>query len=561
MIRGYRFPDDPDSWEELRAGFEWVIPEQYDIATATLDHEDGRTALRHVDGDGRAASLTYGDLDSASDAFAATLATEGVGAGDRVALCLPQCPELLIGYLAVFELGAEAVPLSMLLGDESVEYTLEHSGATTVVVDGTKFDDLDRPDWPSVERTVTVDPGAVPYDVSPTGGLPVDDGDGSGGCSTTVAPVETAPDDPALVLYTSGSTGRPKGVVQRHQYLIGSLPGYQCYFHLFDPAAARRARVWSPSEWAWAGALFNVVFPTLVLGGTVVSSVRRSGFDPGEALALVERTGVTHAFMPPTALGKIRSGAAPAAYDLSSLQVAQCGGEKLPPSLREWGERALGIVINEGYGQTEANALVGNCRALFEPKRGSMGRAYPGHEVSVVDADGTRLGPGELGELAVDPTDPVIFEGYLDDEAATEAKYLDTGLFRTDDVAVVDEDGYFWHRGRRDDLIITSGYRVSPFEIETALEADPHVVEAVVGGVPDEERGERVRAYVLLTDEGARSTATKRRLESLVRDRVGAHKVPDEIEFLESLPTTTSDKTDRSALFPDSGRTGTDDPA
>jgi acetyl-CoA synthetase len=190
-----------------------------------------------------------------------------------------------------------------------------------------------------------------------------------------------------------------------------------------------------------------------------------------------------------------------------------------------------------------------------------MGRAYPGHEVSVVDADGTRLGPGELGELAVDPTDPVIFEGYLDDEAATEAKYLDTGLFRTDDVAVVDEDGYFWHRGRRDDLIITSGYRVSPFEIETALEADPHVVEAVVGGVPDEERGERVRAYVLLTDEGARSTATKRRLESLVRDRVGAHKVPDEIEFLESLPTTTSDKTDRSALFPDSGRTGTDDPA
>lgn len=546
MSTGYRISESPESWYELREEFEWTIPDTYNIASATLDRANPDSlALHHVDESSEAHSFTYDDLARASDAVAARFARDGIGSNDRVAVCFPQCPEFLVAYLAIFKLGAQAIPLSVLLGDEAVAYTLRHSDASAVVMDRTKLDDAERIEWPDVEATYSVEVGKQGYDHGPVGGLP-------GRPSDTDSPelAATAPDDPALVLYTSGTTGRPKGVVQSHQYLIGSLPGYQCYFHLFDRDAASDAVVWSPSEWAWAGALFNVVFPTMVLGGTVASKVRRSGFDPADALSFVERITVTHAFMPPTALQKIRSEVDLARYDLDALRVVQCGGEKLPPSLLEWAEAALDITVNEAYGQTEANALVGNCQALFEAKPGSIGRPYPGHEVRVVDADGDECDPGTIGEIAVNPPDPVIFEGYLNDKPATAEKFLVNGLFRTDDMAIVDEDGYVWHRGRRDDLIITSGYRVSPLEVETALEGDPAVAEAAVVGVPDDETGERIKAYLLLGEEKQPELEELfARLGRRVRRELAAYKVPDEFEVLEAFPATTSDKTDRSALF------------
>jgi acetyl-CoA synthetase len=367
-----------------------------------------------------------------------------------------------------------------------------------------------------------------------------------------VAP--TAPDDPAILLYTSGTSGRPKGVLQGHGYLLGSLPGYHCSFHLFTGSECRAARAWTPSEWAWAGALFDVVFPTLAVGGTVLSTERRSRFDPDRALDTIEHERVTHTYLPPTALARLRSETTPGAYDLSSLSVIQAGGEQLPSAVFEWAEETLDVTVNEAYGQTEANFLAGNCQRYYEAKPGSIGKPYPGHDVAVVDENGRELAPGELGELVVEPPDPVTFLEYWRDPEATDQKFFNDGRMRTADLVRRDEDGYFWHAGRRDDLIVSAGYRISPLEVESALADDPRVADAVVGGVPDAERGQRVKAYVVLTegtDEGDNVNDLVDVLKEQVRERLGAHKGPHEVAVVESIPETRSGKTDRDALFPD----------
>lgn len=556
MTEGYHLPERGGAlpYETYRDRFEWEVPDRYNIASASLDHSgdlQGETALYHVDEDGAHHEFSYAALDRASDAFAATLAEWGVSEGSRVGLCFPQSPELVIAHLATYKLGAVAVPLSMLLGGDSARYTLEHADVETLLVDDVAYDRfLDRSGiFDTVDRVVPIalDPAGYDAGADYLGGLAEVATDGA-----SVDPTTTAPDDPALILYTSGTSGRPKGVLLGHRYLIGSLPGYHLWFHLFDAATSRAQRVWAPSEWAWAGALFDVVFPTLAVGGTVVSSVRRSGFDAAATRSFVDETEVTRAFMPPTALALLRSADPDPETSLPTLEVVQSGGEPLSTAVQDWAESTFDLVVNEGYGQTEANALVGNCRVLFDRRPGSMGRPYPGHDVVVVDDDGDTLPAGELGELAVQGPDPVFFIEYWDDPDAT-AEKLSDDLFRTGDLAVRDEDGYLWFRGRADDLILTSGYRVSPVEVEEALERHDLVGDAVVGGRPDPDRGTRVTAYVLPTTSPDDVTDTdERELREFVGDELGAHKRPREITFVEELPRTRSGKADRSALFGES---------
>ncbi|MFB6141166.1 MAG: AMP-binding protein [Halosimplex sp.] len=533
---------DPDAWD----GFEWQIPETYNIASVALDHDADRTALRHLDADGDSYEFTYGELERAADALAADLRHNGVESGDRVAVCLPQCPEHAVVHLAAYRCGAVTVPLSMLLGQETVRYQLADCGVHTLLLDAQRATELPDGVTDPADRVVTVATGSGDYERAPRalGGLAavVDD-------EASAPAAETSPDDPAVILYTSGTSGHPKGVLQSHAYLLGSLPGYHCCFHLFDDADCRDALLWTPSEWAWAGALFDVVLPTLATGGTVLSTERRTGFEPSRALERIDEESVTHAFFPPTALARMRSETDPSAYDLGSLGVVMCGGEKLQPAVFEWAESELGVTVNETYGQTEANMLVGNCRVAFPATSGSMGKPYPGHDVVVVDEDGDPLPPGELGEIAVAPPDPVTLIEYWDDPEATEAKFLDDGLMLTGDLARRDEDGYLFHAGRKDHLIITSGYRVSPLEVESVLTEEPRVASAVVGGVPDAERGQRVKAYLRLTDGHEPSAALADELRDHVRERLGAHKTPRDIEFIESIPETRSGKTDRTTLF------------
>jgi acetyl-CoA synthetase len=539
------------SYEDYREAFEWRLSDRYNIATASLDRRSERqtaTALYHVDESGMHHEFTYEALNRASGRLAAALAEDGVGRGTRVAICFPQSPELLVAHLAIYKLGAVCVPLSVLLGDEALSHSLTHSGTELLIADeevlGT--DPKWAEDVPTV-YTVALSPSRYDDRRDYLGGLT--DVATSGGEVTTA---ETAPDSPALLLYTSGTSGRPKGVLVGHSYLPGSLPGYHLWFHLFDRETAETQRVWTPSEWAWAGALFDVVFPTLALGGTVVSGVRRSGFDAAATRSFVDETEVTRAFMPPTALALLRSADPDPETSLPTLEVVQSGGEPLSATVQDWAESTFDLVVNEGYGQTEANALVGNCRALFDRRPGSMGRPYPGHDVVVVDEDGERLPTGELGEIAVRGPDPVFFVEYWGDPDATAEKLTD-GLFRTGDLAVRDEDGYIWFRGRADDLIVTSGYRVSPVEVEDALERHELVSDAVVGGRPDPDRGTRVAAYVLPTvPSGDVTEADERELREVVAEELGAHKRPREITFVEKFPRTRSGKADRSALFGES---------
>lgn len=529
---------DEGSWD----GFEWHLGESYNIASvalATTDSASERDALQHRPMGEQPVALSYGELDDISGAVAAFLRERGISCGDRVGVCLPQCPEVLITHLAAFKLGAVVVPLSMLLGADSFEYSLEHSEASLLIVDEGRAADLSSAC--AGTTTVTLDPGN--YGDSTLGGFAPHVTSGE-----TVSTAATKPADPALVLYTSGTTGKPKGVVQGHQYLAGSLPGYQAWFQLFDERAIREARVWTPAEWAWAGALFDVVFPTLALGGTVVSRERRSGFDPSSALTLVDNERITHTFMPATALRRIRREADVSEYDLSALEVVMSGGERLPEPLLTWTEDHLAPVVHETYGQTEANALVGNCSTAYEVRPGSMGRAYPGHDVCIVDEHCEEVSPGKIGEIAVKLPDPVVFLGYWRNDSATEESFRD-GLFMTGDLAVRDEDGYFWHRGRKDDLILTAGYRVSPLEVEAVLEAHPAVSDAVVGGVPDPERGERVKAFVVPAGGSTAGDALTESLQDAVRAEIGAHKVPREVSFIDAVPETRSGKTDQSALF------------
>jgi acetyl-CoA synthetase len=488
--------------------------------------------------------FSYEDINAASDTVAATLADRGIGRGDPVALCLPQSPELLVGQLAVLKCGAIVVPLSVLLGRDSLEHALDTSGCDIVVTEDTIAERFDSA--LSAYSLLTPELDAERYDeAGALGGFAPLVGGESG-----FAPVDTALDDDAFLMFTSGTSGSPKGVVQGHDYLIGSLPGFQLYFQLLDPEAIETQRIWTPAEWAWAGALFDVVYPTLLGGGTVVSRFRRSKFSPMEALEHVANRRITRAFLPPTALQQIRNETSPETLDLGCLDVVLCGGEPLSQPLKDWAETTLDIVVNEAYGQTEANSILGESSMCYPARDGTTGRPYPGHTVAVETKDGTRERRGAHGELLVRTPDPVVFEKYWNNPGATERAFTEDGWLKTGDAAFIDSDGYAHIEGRIDELIITAGYRVSPFTVETILELHADVANAVVGGVDDDQRGERIKAYVVpVPDWDGNEDALVTRLVDHVSAELGPHKKPREMVVRRDLPTTTNGKVDRGALF------------
>lgn len=542
----WRITLDATSYENAREEFSWdQIPDDYNIAHDLLGkHEDpDQPALYHANSDGSRETYTFGDLDDLTDAFARGLADRGVERGDRVGVVVPQKPANPITHLACWKLGAISLPLSVLFGRDALRYRLEDSGATAVVADAAVLDTVRdvRADCPDLEHVIAVN--AVDSAVSLSNVESFEEICDAQPPEFKIA--ETTPDTPAIIIYTSGSTGPPKGALHTHDVWLGHCPGFYSYFELDIEDSV----FWTPADWAWIGALGDLVFPAWHYGRPVVGSPM-GGFDAATAFELLAEFGVTDAFLPPTAIRMMMEIDAPAEqYDLD-LEVVCSGGEPLTPEILAWAEDELsGVAVNEIYGQTEANLLVATCRRWFEAKPGSMGKPVPGHEVEIVDAETGEVVPqGEVGQIAVERgDDPVVFEQYWNQPEKTERTRVGDWHL-TGDLGYRDDDGYVWFKSRDDDLIITSGYRVGPGEVETAILEHPRVEQVGVVGVPDEKRGEIIKAFVQPIRGTTGDETLREELRDLVRDELAKYEYPREIEFLDDLPQTTTGKIQRRKL-------------
>ncbi|HUP96988.1 MAG TPA: AMP-binding protein [Usitatibacter sp.] len=535
-----------DRWREVYDAFRWEIPGRFNIAEACCHRwaQDGeRRALIWEDQSGECRSYTYRDLQQAANQAAHMFRNLGVARGDRVALILPQRPETVITYLACFQMGAIAVPLSFLFGPDALEYRLVDSGAKVAVVDPDTLPNLTAV-WDRVPNVSW----AIGVAGARTAGLVDWDG------TLERAPrefemVDTAPHDPAAIIYTSGTTGPPKGALLPHSALLGNLPGFE---HSHDAFPQPGDLFWSPADWAWTGGLWDALMPTLYHGQTIVGY--RGRFEPEGAFRLLEKYAVRNAFLFPTAL-KMMMKAFPHPRERFQLRLRSLmsGGEPVGPAVFEWAREELGVTVNEIFGQTEMNYIVGNSHRVWPVKPGSMGRPYPGHRIAVIDDAGRELPAGEVGDVAVhrrwfDGTpDPVFFLGYWGNDEATAKKYSGDWC-RTGDQASRDVDGYLWYQGRADDMFKSAGYRIGPAEIENCLVKHPAVANSAVVPSPDETRGAVIKAFVLLAPGHPGSDALRESIREHVKKHLAPYQQPREIEFVTELPMTTTGKVQRKVL-------------
>jgi acetyl-CoA synthetase len=449
---------------------------------------------------------------------------------------LPQMTETAAAHVAVFKLGGISIPLFTLFGEEALQHRLGDSGARAVVTnrDGAAKLAGIRASLPALGLVLCTDP-----DVPGTRFLP----EALAGHDEDFEPVRTRADDPALIIYTSGTTGLPKGALHAHRVLPGHLPGVEMSHDLFPQPGDR---IWTPADWAWIGGLLDVLMPALHHGVPVIAR-RFPKFTGEAAFELIERHGVRNAFIPPTALKTMRAVPDAASRFRTRLRTVASGGETLGAELLDWGREVLGVTINEFYGQTECNMIVSSCQRIMPSRPGLMGRAVPGHAVDVIDGHGDPCPDGEQGNIAVRRGDPVMFLGYWNNDAATQAKFLGDWLL-TGDTGVREPDGYLRFVGRDDDVITSAGYRIGPGEIEDCLIRHPAVRMAGVVGKPDPLRTEIVKAYVVLKDGVVPSDALAAEIRDHVRTRLAAHEYPREVAFVAELPLTTTGKIVRREL-------------
>ena len=531
-----------DGFEATRDAFEWRIPARYNIGADVCDRwaaaEPTRPAIVEVRADGGAEVHDHAALKARAGGIGHVLAARGIARGDRVGILLPQGLDAAAAHLAVLRMGAVSLPLFTLFGADALRHRLRDSGAAAAIVDGPGAARLEglRDGLPEL-RAVFCTQGAV----AGAEDLHAARAEATG----PFAPVDTAADDPAILIYTSGTTGAPKGALHAHRVLLGHLPGVEIsHDFLGQPGDL----IWTPADWAWIGGLLDVLLPALHLGVPVVAR-RFAKFTGEAAFELIAAQGVRNAFLPPTALKLMRAVADPPRLSMRSVAS---GGEPLGPGLIDWGRRALGVTINEFYGQTECNMVVSACAAFEPPAPGRMGRPVPGHRVEVIEpATGAPVPPGVEGEIAVLAPDPVMFLGYWNDEAATRAKFVEGNEGRwllTGDRGMRDAQGRLGFVGRDDDVIASAGYRIGPAEVEDCLAGHPAVAMAGVVGMPDPLRGHVVAAYVTLAPGHAPGDALAAEIAEFVKRRLAAHEYPRVVRFVEEMPLTATGKVVRARL-------------
>jgi acetyl-CoA synthetase len=514
----------------MRRTFRWEVPERYNIAADVLDkHDAARPAMHWEDSEGRERHLTFGEMQALANRTANALRSAGVGEGDRVAVMLPPLPETAATFLATYKLGAILLSLSILYGDEGIAHRLRDSGAKVCVTDATNEPRIERvrDELPDLEHVLVVDEGF---------------GRALEAASDRFETLDTAAEAPAQLYYSSGTTGLAKGILHAHRYLLAHNEFEFCHDISSDEVFH------STGEWAWIAGIVPGILAPWKHGAPIAVFARKGGYDPAQTLYVLEKYRVRNMFATPTALRAMAAlGEVAPRFPGISLRITCSAGEPLNPEVIRWFESQFGIKVLDFYGLTESYPLCGNYPTM-EVRLGSMGKPLPGWDIELLSENERPVAQGETGEICLRArTNPHYPLGYWGKPAETEETFGGE-WFHTKDVARRDEDGYVWYEGRNDDVIISAGYRIGPFEVESAIVEHPSVVEAAAVASPDELRGHIVKAFVRVAPGVEPSEELAREIQEHVRDRLAAYAYPRAIEFVDDLPKTLTGKIRRIEL-------------
>jgi len=510
----------PTSYEEARESHRWRVPDRYNIAADVCDSQPrDKLAMVFEDFRGNDRSITWGELQGLSERAAGLLAAHGVGRGDRVAVCAPASPETAAMFFGAWKLGAILLSLSVLYGDEGIRHRVQDSEPRLIVTDA---DNSDRMPADLVEEVIELDPRLLAQ--------------AEEGFET----VATSADDPAQIYYTSGTTGLAKGILHAHRYLLAHEEFLYCH-------DVREGELFhGMGEWAWAAGIAPLLGPWRY-GAVQFVYQREGGFDPHEQLEVLSRHRVSNVFTTPTAMRSMMAIEDAADRYPQQFRMVCSAGEPLNPEAIRWFREQYGVTVLDYYGLSESYPLCANF-PFMEVREGSMGKPMPGWDVQILDEDSNPVGVGERGEICLRArSNPHYPLGYWNNEEAARETFGGE-WFHTKDAAERDEDGYFWYAGRADDVIISAGYRIGPFEVESACIEHPAVREAAAVASPDERRGNVVKAFVVLAEGREPSDELAEDIKSFVRGHLSAYAYPRRIEFTEELPKTLTGKIRRIEL-------------
>jgi acetyl-CoA synthetase len=505
------------TYEDAVAKHEWHVPDRYNIAADVCDkHPRDKLAMVHEHFDGTVREVKWGELQDLANQAAHVLRANGVERGDRVAVVLPPTAETAAVFFGTWKLGALLLSMSVLYGDEGIRHRLSDSTPTVLVTDKANAARFDHP------KVLVLDEGLL--DGAPTDPIVTD----------------TAADDPAQLYYTSGTTGLAKGIIHAHRYLLA----HEEFIYCHDVKEGERFH--GMGEWAWAAGISPLLGPWR-LGAVQCVYQREGGFDPHKQLDFLSRHEVTNVFTTPTAMRSMMTiGDAGTRYP-QRFRIVCSAGEPLNPEAIRWFREQYGLTVLDYYGLTESYPLCANF-PFMDVREGSMGKPMPGWDVQLLDEDEQPVAQGERGEICLRArSNPHWPLGYWNNPDASEETFGGE-WFHTKDAATQDENGYVWYAGRADDVIIAAGYRIGPFEVESACLEHPAVQEAAAVASPDERRGHVVKAFIVVAEGHTGSDELADEIKSFVRDRLSAYAYPRRIEFVTDLPKTLTGKIRRIEL-------------
>ncbi len=529
------------TYTEVYDSFNWKVPEFLNMGVEVCDKHAIRApeqiALIVASPEENPVNYTFASVRTLSNRLANTLMAAGLGRGERIAILLPQSVETAVSHIAAWKMGSISIPLFTLFGEDALRFRLMDSGAKIMITNMEQYGKVESllPELPNLKKVFIVDASMDDKDVC-SFWADIEK------ASSAFKPVKTHAETPAFISYTSGTTGNPKGALHAHRTLIGHLPGVE-FFHNFLPQAGDL--MWTPADWAWIGGLMNCLIGSWHYGVTNLA-YRARKYDPEEALALIERFEIRNTFMPPTALKVMREVPKIDRFNIK-LRTVAVAGEPMGSELLEWGRQRLNVTFNEFYGQTECNLVLANNSECMKIKPGSMGKSVPGHRVAVISPDGKELAPGSVGQIAVKAPDPVMLLEYWNNKEASDEKIIN-GWWEMGDQGTMDDEGYFWFVGRDDDVITSSGYRIGPGEIEDCLTRHPAVSLAAAIGVPDPTRTELIKVFIRLMPGYSGSVQLEEEIRNFVKNRLSPHEYPRIIQFVDTLPLTSTGKIKRKEL-------------